>query len=140
MHILCRLCYETIDCSIIVQVSHTQKPLHIARLQLPIVPAWAITDYIAQGKSLLCLILDIVLPINKILSSFASNYVSLSRVMQYTGLMILRPWKKEDLELKIHIDLKKEMQRLQENHEKTVTKIMSTDIYKAVCKFFKKIK
>ena len=39
--------------------------------------------------------------------------------------------------LKIHVNLKAEMQRLQENHKKTVTKIKSTDIYKAVSKFYR---
>ena len=64
--------------------------INIKRRQFPLLPAYAITDYVAQGKSLDKVIVDIRRPPGK--TSSASIYVALSRVKSLNGLLILRPW------------------------------------------------
>ena len=76
------------------------------------------------------LILDLLLPSNKSLSSFASNYVSISRAMTYDGLMILRPWKSEDLVFVYNNDLEEELKRLHKLQLETINKLHSSDFIK----------
>ena len=67
----------------------TSSTVTITRKQLPITPAFAMTDYKAQGKTMEKAIIDI-----ESCSSLQSLYVMLSRVKSLQGLLILRPFKK----------------------------------------------
>jgi hypothetical protein len=100
--------------------------MRISRRQLPITPAYAITDSCAQGKTLDKVIVDLTLPPNRRLASPASNYVALSRVTSLDGLLILRPWSEQDVAVPVNSDLKEEIERLSILEKKTIDKFRHT--------------
>ena len=81
----------------------------ITRRQLPLLPAFALTDYKSQGKTLSRAILDI-----ESCRSIQSLYVLLSRVKNLDGVLILRPFLKSRLypKTKNASDFNVEMKRL----------------------------
>jgi len=60
------------------------------RTQLPIVPAFAITTYKAQGLTMNKIVVDLQVPLGT--SQVASVYVPLSRVKRAEDIVILRPF------------------------------------------------
>jgi len=72
--------------------------IHVIRTQLPIVPAFAITTYKAQGLTMGKIVVDLQLPPTA--SQVASIYVLLSRVKRAEDLAILRPFDMKVLQIR----------------------------------------
>lgn len=88
----------------------------ISRLQLPLVPAYAYTDYKSQGRSLDRAIVDIAS-----CRRLQSLYVMLSRVRTLDGLALLRPCTKAKFErLELNHAARSELQRLDDLHAQTI--------------------
>jgi hypothetical protein len=71
--------------------------IHVTRTKLPIVPAFAITTYKAQGLTMSKVVVDLQLP--PATSQAASIYVLLSRVTRAGDVTILRHFDMEILEV-----------------------------------------
>ena len=85
------------------------EPDHVSvsRLQVPLLPAYAYTDYKSQGCSLETAMID---PASA--ASLQGVYVMLSRVKTLDGLAILRPFKAEKIEQRLSQELRTELERL----------------------------
>ena len=97
----------------------------ITRSQVPLIPAFSITDYKSQGQSLECAIVDLASA-----KTLQSVYVMLSRVKTLDGLAILRYFpesKLMDSKNKCK-DVKSEFQRLAELASKTQVDLASYGI------------
>ncbi|KAH9855861.1 hypothetical protein C2E23DRAFT_704920, partial [Lenzites betulinus] len=79
----------------------------VTRRQLPIIPAYAYTDYKSQGKSLTKAIVDI-----ESAKSLQGIYVMLSRVRSLEGLIILRPFSVAKLCARLSQELRDELNRI----------------------------
>ncbi len=86
----------------------------VSRLQPPLLPAYAYTDYKAQGRSLDSAIVDL-----DSCFSLQGAYVMLSRVRTSDGLAILRPFKPRKIEAELSAELREEFSRLQELDDAT---------------------
>ncbi len=100
---------------------HTRKVVSIQRQQLPIQPAFAMTDYKSQGRTMQKIIIDL-----QSTHSRQSAYVMLSRVKNFSGLLILRPFQPKKLTTEFDQDLKKELRRLSHLQTSTVTRQRET--------------
>ncbi len=87
---------------------------NVARLQPPILPAYAYTDYKAQGRSLDAAIVDL-----DSCFSLQGAYVMLSRVRTLDGLAVLRPFRPRKIEADISAELRAEFDRLDRLDEAT---------------------
>lgn len=85
------------------------QTVSVTRNQPPLLPAYAFTDYKAQGRSLDVAIVD---PDSAL--SVQGVYVMLSRVRTMKGLAILHPFKARKIEERIAEDLRDEFSRLEE--------------------------
>jgi PIF1 helicase. len=93
------------------------KGYSVRRRQVPICPAFSLTDYKVQGATLESAILDLKDdrkgrrqdPHRK----FCSTYVQLSHLRSLTGLHLLQPIDMSDLQLRPDPQLLSEIQRLQ---------------------------
>ena len=81
----------------------------VSRTQLPLLPAYAYTDYKSQGRSLDAAIAD---PTSA--SSLQGVYVMLSRVRRMSGLAILRPFPEKKVTQRLSQELRAELLRLDE--------------------------
>lgn len=94
------------------------------RKQIPICPAFCLTDYKIQGATLTSAILDLKNDKgNRRHDShrkFCSTYVQLSRLRTLTGLHLLQPVGMNDLRHSPDSQLFDEMQRLQELERETL--------------------
>lgn len=97
------------------------KNVSVSRLQLPLLPAYAYTDYKSQGRSLDSAIVD---PASA--STLQGVYVMLSRLRTLDGLVILRPFNSAKLEQRLSQELRKELKRLDELDATTCTNFVST--------------
>lgn len=88
----------------------------ISRTQLPMIPAYAYTDYKSQGRSLSEAIVDL-----NGCTSLQSLYVMLSRVKTLDGLAILRWFKPNKLYQRLPEEFRKEFERLHTLHLDTET-------------------
>ena len=79
----------------------------VSRTQLPILPAYAYTDYKAQGRSLDAAVVD-----PKSAFSLQGVYVMLSRLRSMSGLAILRPFPENKLTQRLSQELRDELRRL----------------------------
>ena len=79
----------------------------VSRLQLPLLPAYAYTDYKSQGRSLDHVIVD-----PESAASLQGVYVMLSRVRALEGLHVLRPFKATKIEQRLSQELRTELSRL----------------------------
>ena len=95
--------------------------ISISRLQVPLLPAYAYTDYKSQGRSLETAIID---PASA--ASLQGVYVMLSRVKTLDGLAILRPFKAEKIEQRLSQELRTELERLDNLNTETRRKFPST--------------
>ena len=86
----------------------------IRRTQLPLVPAYAYTDYKSQGRTLDKAIVDLASA-----SSLQSIYVMLSRVKTLEGIAILRWFNPNKLYQRHPQDLRDEFVRIAELDEIT---------------------
>ena len=80
----------------------------VTRTQIPLLPAYAYTDYKAQGRSLGAAIVD---PVSA--SSLQGIYVMLSRVRNMSGLAILRNFPEKKLTQRLSQELRAELDRLE---------------------------
>ena len=92
----------------IVSVGGQSKKTSVSRTHLPLLPAYAYTDYKSQGKSLSYAIVDL-----HSARSLQGAYVMLSRVRALDGLMILRPFSPSKLCGNLSQELRDEFSRLQ---------------------------
>jgi hypothetical protein len=98
----------------------SSRHVNVNRTQLPLTPAYAVTSYKLQGKTVNKLIVDLTIPTNgKVDFEFA--YVALSRVKSINDILILRPFNKKILQTKLPVDLKVEMTRLENLEQKTIS-------------------
>ena len=87
----------------------------VSRTQLPLLPAYAYTDYKAQGRSLSAAIVD-----PKSASSLQGVYVMLSRLKTMNGLALLRPFPEKKITQRISQELRNELRRLDTLNEATL--------------------
>ncbi len=76
------------------------ETIRITRTQLPIVPAFAITTYKAQGLTMNKIIVDLHVPLGTM--QVASIYVPLNRVKRAEDVTILRPFDIKALQIEGH--------------------------------------
>ncbi|KAF8328582.1 uncharacterized protein EI90DRAFT_2883210, partial [Cantharellus anzutake] len=103
------------DCVILpkkvtMKVSHpcSGEMTSVRRSQLPLLPAFCITDYKSQGRTLPKVIIDL-----ESARSIQSAYVMLSRATALENLLILRPFNSRCIICHMNGDLRKELSRLQ---------------------------
>ena len=107
-----------------IERSITIKTHSVRRKQVPICPAFSLTDYKVQGSTLKTAVLDLKDnpsakgqdPHKK----FCSTVVQLSRPESLSGLYLLQKLDMKDLQFRPHIGLLAEMQRLQKLQEETM--------------------
>lgn len=98
------------------------KNVKIKRTQVPIVPAFAMTAYKAQGQTLSNAIVDLAS-----CSGTESPYVMISRVKSLDGLLILRPFSENKITCRRSEDARREMKRLEFLHLRTMIEHSSAD-------------
>jgi hypothetical protein len=91
---------------------NNRTSITITRTQLPIVPAYAITTYKCQGKTLSHGVIDL-LPPPYSKSDLANVYVPISRFTCRDKMAILRPFPRSILNQKPHPDMVSELKRMQ---------------------------
>lgn len=89
----------------------TDETTTFKRRQLPIQPAFAMTDYKAQGRTLKNVILDLRNCVGS-----QSPYVMVSRATSLEGILILRDFASERVRCHLSQNLRKELGRLDELH------------------------
>jgi hypothetical protein len=101
------------------------KGFSIRRKQIPMCPAFCLTDYKVQGKTLSTAVLDLK---NDPHASgqdthkkFCSLYVQLSRLKSFNGLHLLQPIELTDLAFHPYSGLLTEMERLREIEQETLS-------------------
>lgn len=105
-------------------MSITVKGYSVRRKQIPICPAFCLTDYKIQGATLDSVILDLKDDIkNRRQDShrkYCSTYVQLSRLRSLNGLHLLQSISMSDLEHRPDPQLLEEMRRLQALQQQTL--------------------
>jgi len=91
--------------------------IQVTRTQLPIVPAFAITTYKAQGLTMNKIVVDLQVPLGTL--QVASIYVPLSRVKKAEDIAILRPFDMKVLQVRPSPAQDAELKRLDELDKKT---------------------
>ncbi|KAL6405632.1 hypothetical protein AUP68_10483 [Ilyonectria robusta] len=104
--------------------SITLKGYSVRRKQVPMCPAFCLTDYKVQGSTLTAAILDIrddpTIRGQDRHRKFCSTYVQLSRLRSSEGLHLLQKIDMKDLQFGPDPRLLTEMQRLQELEKETI--------------------
>lgn len=90
---------------------------YVSRKQIPLLPAYAYTDYKSQGKSLTRAIVDI-----DSANSLQGIYVMLSRVRSLDGLLVLRPFSVAKLCGRLSQELRRELARIDALAEATTAR------------------
>jgi hypothetical protein len=93
------------------------QAIQVTRTQLPIVPAFAITTYKAQGLTMNKIVVDLQVPLGTL--QVASIYVPLSRVKRAEDIVILRPFDMKVLQVRPSLAQNAELKRLDELDRKT---------------------
>src|SRR5204863_3813163 len=100
------------------------KEYSVRRRQVPICPAFSLTDYKVQGSTLVTAVLDIKNdPTAKGQDGhkkFCSLYVQLSRLRSLKGLHLLQEIDMNDLQYRPHDGLVAEMERLRQLEQATI--------------------
>ncbi|KAI0056635.1 hypothetical protein BV25DRAFT_1813624 [Artomyces pyxidatus] len=91
-----------------------RRTFNITRLQIPLLPAYAYTDYKSQGRSLDRVVVDVAG-----CRSLQSLYVMLSRVKTLKGLAILRWFPPDKISQRLSHEFRSEFARLDVLHRKT---------------------
>ncbi len=91
--------------------------IQVTRTQLPIVPAFAITAYKAQGLTMNKIVVDLQVPVGTL--QVASIYVPLSRVKRAEDIVILRPFDMKVLQVRPTSAQDAELKRLDELDRET---------------------
>jgi len=92
------------------------ETIRITRTQLPIMPAFAITTYKAQGLTINKIIVDLQVPLGTM--QVTSIYVPLSRVKRAEDVAILRPFDMKVLQIQPSLAQNAELKRLDEFNRK----------------------
>lgn len=104
--------------------SITLKGYSVRRTQVPMCPAFSLTDYKVQGSTLVAAILDLkddpTIRGQDRHRKFCSMYVQLSRLRSSKGLHLLQKLDMQDLQFRPDPRLLTEMQRLQDLEKETV--------------------
>lgn len=104
--------------------SITLKGYSVRRKQVPMCPAFCLTDYKVQGSTLVAAILDLkddpTMRGQDRHRKYCSTYVQLSRLRSSKGLHLLQEIDMEDLRFGPDPRLLTEMQRLQELEKTTI--------------------
>jgi hypothetical protein len=101
-----------------------QKICTVTRKQFPVLPAYALTGYTAQGATFSRAILDITPPSKGCgKTNPADTYVLLSRMKTLAGILILRPFPKQLLAPYPNHDIHNELQRLQKLEADTISRL-----------------
>jgi hypothetical protein len=107
-----------------IERSITVKGYSVRRKQVPMCPAFSLTDYKVQGLTLTTAVLDLKAdPIAKGQNEhkkFCSMYVQLSRLQSLEGLNLLQEIDMKDVQLRPHDSLVAEMERLHKLEEETI--------------------
>src|SRR2546429_9380374 len=100
------------------------KEYSVRRRQVPMCPAFSLTDYKVQGSTLKTAVLDLKNDPSARgqdkHKKFCSMYVQLSRLRSLSGLHLLQRIDMSDLEFRPHEGLVVEMERLRELEQKTI--------------------
>ncbi len=91
--------------------------IQVTRTQLPIVSAFAITTYKAQGLTMNKIVVDLQVSLGTV--QVASIYVPLSRVKRAQDVAILRPFDVKVLQIRPSLPQDAELKRLDEFNRKT---------------------
>jgi hypothetical protein len=91
--------------------------IHVTRTQLPIVPAFAITTYKAQGLTMNKIVVDLQVPPGTV--QVASIYVPFSRVKRAEDIAVLRFVDMKILQIRPSLAQDVELRRLDELHTAT---------------------
>ena len=94
--------------------SECGKTFKVTRCQVPLLPAYAYTDYKSQGRSLRYAVVDIAG-----CRTLQSVYVMLSRVKTLEGLAILRPFPETKISMALGAEARKEFDRLEKKSTDT---------------------
>ena len=107
-----------------IERSITVKGLSVRRKQIPICPAFCLTDYKVQGSTLSAAILDLKSDAARrgqdSHRKYCSLYVQLSRLRSFQGLHLLQKITADDLRFSPDPDLIVEMERLRGLEAKTL--------------------
>jgi hypothetical protein len=107
-----------------IERSISVKGLSVRRKQIPICPAFCLTDYKVQGSTLPAAILDLKNdPARRGQDShrkYCSLYVQLSRLRSFQGLYLLQNITTDDLRFSPDPDLLVEMERLRDLQARTL--------------------
>ncbi|KAJ6125948.1 hypothetical protein N7471_010441 [Penicillium samsonianum] len=107
-----------------IERSITVKGLSVRRKQIPICPAFCLTDYKVQGSTLSAAILDLKNGTARrgqdSHRKYCSLYVQLSRLQSFHGLHLLEKISFDDLRFSPDPDLIVEMDRLRALEAKTL--------------------
>lgn len=106
---------ETFSFKVQISVNGKSVKRTISRTQLPLIPAYAYTDYKSQGKSLTHAIVDLDSAM-----SLQGVYVMLSRVKTLNGLLILRGFSSSKLCGRMSQELRDELARIDRLSEHTL--------------------
>ncbi|KAH9852943.1 hypothetical protein C2E23DRAFT_709153, partial [Lenzites betulinus] len=98
---------ESVHFKCTMNVGGVKTVKSVSRKQLPLLPAYAYTDYKSQGKSLTRAIVDI-----ESANSLQGIYVMLSRVRSLEGLLVLRPFSVAKLCARLSQELRQELARI----------------------------
>ena len=100
------------------------KEYSVRRRQVPMCPAFSLTDYKVQGSTLKTAVLDLKNDPSARgqdkHKKFCSMYVQLSRLRSLSGLHLLQRIDMSDLEFRPHEGLVVEMERLHELEQETI--------------------
>ena len=100
------------------------KGFSVRRKQIPICPAFCLTDYKVQGSTLTEAVLDLKNDPTRrgwdAHRKYCSIYVQLSRLRSFNGLHLLQKISKEDIEFAPDPRLLSEIKRLQMLQEETI--------------------
>lgn len=100
------------------------KANSIRRFQLPLSPAFAITDYKSQGLTFNNAVLDLRRPTRETNQKcFHSVYVMLSRLKSWSGVQILRPFPIQDIQQQPPAELYIECDRLNILQQETLANL-----------------
>lgn len=107
-----------------IERSISVKGLSVRRKQIPICPAFCLTDYKVQGSTLSAAILDLKNDLARrghdSYRKYCSLYVQLSRLRSFQGLHLLQKITTDDLRFSPDPDLLVEMDRLRGLQAKTL--------------------
>jgi hypothetical protein len=105
-----------------IKITHpeSKKSWSFQRRQLPILPAFAITDYKAQGKTLPYVIIDL-----QSCHNIQSAYVMISRATSLDGLLILRPFQPKKVQCHVSQEFRRDSLRLHILSLKTILRTPS---------------